>query len=276
MSRRIRLDRDAILRLERHETLAHAIPARDVRDLGDALVLFDARDPDPFWNRMVSVRWPAAPAAFDRRLGEAIAMFGILLRRPHIWPSPDANEPPDLVARLAAHGFRDTGGGHLMVLADPSMCPPVRTGEPDPGVSLHTITRAADAGPTDVDDVALVLAESFGALPQRAGELAADLRATLDDPRVALVLARVDGRPASVAKATSFDGCTYLSSIGTRAGFRGRGLAALVTRQAVDVGAASGADTVYLGVFSGNEPALRLYERLGFASVGEAPDLVLE
>ena len=27
---------------------------------------------------------------------------------------------------------------------------------------------------------------------------------------------------------------------------------------------------------SGNLPALRLYERLGFASIGEAPDLLLE
>jgi ribosomal protein S18 acetylase RimI-like enzyme len=32
----------------------------------------------------------------------------------------------------------------------------------------------------------------------------------------------------------------------------------------------------YLGVFSDNETALRLYTRLGFASVGESPDLMLE
>jgi RimJ/RimL family protein N-acetyltransferase len=35
------------------------------------------------------------------------------------------------------------------------------------------------------------------------------------------------------------------------------------------------AGRTYLGVFSGNEPALRLYSRLGFASLGESPDLVL-
>ena len=81
---------------------------------------------------------------------------------------------------------------------------------------------------------------------------------------------------AAVAKATSFDGFTYLSSIGTRARFRGRGLAGLATRHAVAIGGGTATQVVYLGVFSGNAPALRLYQRLGFASGGESPDLLLE
>jgi ribosomal protein S18 acetylase RimI-like enzyme len=107
-------------------------------------------------------------------------------------------------------------------------------------------------------------------------ELAADLRGTLDDPRVALVLVRVDGVPAAVAKATSFDGLTYLSSIATRSAFRGRGLGGFATRHAVAIAGGASAGIVYLGVFAGNVPAIRLYERLGFASGGEAPDLLLE
>ena len=107
-------------------------------------------------------------------------------------------------------------------------------------------------------------------------ELAGDLRRTLDDPRIALVLVRMDGEPAAVAKATTFDGFIYLSSIGTRRAFRGRGLGGLATRHAVAIGGGADAHVVYLGVFSGNAPAIRLYERLGFASIGEAPDLLLE
>ena len=83
--RTVSLDDATTRRLEWHETMAHAIPSRVVRDLGDALVLHDPRDPDPFWNRMVSVRWPASPDAFDRRLDEAVTMFA--LRRaaaPHL------------------------------------------------------------------------------------------------------------------------------------------------------------------------------------------------
>jgi GNAT superfamily N-acetyltransferase len=276
VTRFIRVDDATIRRLERHETHAHAIPDREVRDLGDSIVLHDPRDAEPFWNRMASVRWPSDPAAFDRRLTEALTMFGLMARRPHVWPSPDHSQPADLVDRLEANGFRDVGGGHVMVLREPGACPPVAAGEPGPGVTLTTIARPADAGPGDLDDAAGVLVDAFGAPAVRVRELAADLRRTLDDPRILLALARVDGVAAAIAKATTFDGCTYLSSIGTRAAFRGRGLAGLVTRQAVASSAHPDVELAYLGVFSGNEPALRLYERLGFASVGASPDLLHE
>ncbi len=265
-----------MLALERHETESHAIPSREVRDLGDALMLFDARDADPFWNRMARVRWPSDPVAFDRRLTEAMAQFLVLGRRPHVWPSPVHAEPTDLAARLASNGFLDVGGGHLMVLTDPGSCGPVRQGEAGPGVTLRAIRRAADAGPADPDAIAGVLADSFGALPNRVPELAADLRAALDDPRIVLAIARVGGEPASVAKATTFDGHSYISSVGTRPQFRGMGLAALVTRHALAAADTGDTHTVYLGAFSGNRPALRLYERLGFVSIGESPDLLFE
>lgn len=265
-----------MLAIERHETDAHAIPSRMVQDLGDALVLHDPRDPDPFWNRMARVRWPSDPAAFDRRLTAAMALFVTLGRRPHVWPSPVHAEPVDLAGRLAANGFVDVGGGHLMVLVDRAACGPVRPGEAGHGVTLQAIGRAGDARPGDADDMARVLAAAFGALPGRVPELAADLRLTLDDPRIMLAIARVDGAPASVAKATSFDGHTYISSVGTLPGFRGRGLAGLVTRHALAAAGTRDRDTVYLGVFSGNRPALNVYERLGFASIGESPDLLLE
>ena len=120
--------------------------------------------------------------------------------------------------------------------------------------------------------------------PRRSGrrrtavpELAADLRRTLDDPRVVLALARVDGVPAAVAKATSFDGHTYLSSIGTLPGFRGRGLAGLVTRHAM---AAAGAPRPATPSTSACSAATRRRSACtsgsGFASIGESPDLLLE
>ncbi len=274
--RSVHLDDATVRRLERHETMAHAIPGRIVRDLGDALVLFDPDDPDPFWNRMVSVRWPDEPLAFDHRLNETITMFALDARQPHIWPSPAHNAPADLARRLEAAGFRDVGGGHIMVLTDPGACPPVDERELDRHVTIAGICGPDDATERDIDEIAAVLAESFGALPGRVAELADDLRVAIGDPRVSLVLVRMDDDAAAVAKATAFDGFVYLSSIGTRAAYRGRGLAGLATRHAVAIAGGPAGPVVYLGVFSGNAPAIRLYERLGFASGGEAPDLLLE
>jgi ribosomal protein S18 acetylase RimI-like enzyme len=273
--RHVDIDDTTMRALERHETSAHAIPRREVRDLGHAVVLHDPRDADPFWNRMASVRWPDDEEGFDGRLAEALALFAVLGRRPHVWPSPAHSRPVDLAARLEQNGFSAFGAGHVMVLDDPAGSPPVRATEPGRGVTLHAIRTPADAGATDCDELGVVLAESFGAPPGRAEQLAADLRVTLEDSRVVLVLVRVDGEPAACAKATTFDGYSYLSSIGTRSAFRGRGLAALATRHAMAVAGASEKGRAYLGVFSDNEPALRLYTRLGFASVGESPDMLL-
>jgi ribosomal protein S18 acetylase RimI-like enzyme len=276
VTRHVAIDDVTMRSLERHETASHATPRREMQDLGHAYVLFDRADPDPFWNRMASVRWPGDDAGFDLRLTEMLALFASRGRRPHVWPSPVHGTPGDLVARLVGIGFADTGAGHVMVLDRPEQCGPVAAGERGRGVTVHGIRTAADAAPGDLEAIGAVLAESFGAPASRGPELADDLRATLDDQRVAIVLVRADGEPAACAKATTFDGMTYLSSIGTRVAFRGRGLAALATRHVLAVGRGQTATTAYLGVHSGNTAALRLYERLGFASVGESPDLLLE
>ena len=37
------------------------MPGRELRDLGDAILLDDPNDPEPFWNRIEAIRWPAEP-----------------------------------------------------------------------------------------------------------------------------------------------------------------------------------------------------------------------
>ncbi len=276
MTRRIEVDAAAMTAIERHETASHAIPAREMRELGDAVLLHDPVDADPFWNRLAAVRWPNDAVAFDRRLTEVMTLFALLGRTPHVWPSPVHAGPADLAERLQANGFVDVGGGHVMVLADPAAAPAVTEAEIPAGVSLRVIRRPADAGPRDLAGAGAVLAAAFGAPLTRGPELADDLAATLGDPRIALVVVRVHGTAAAVAKATTFDGLTYLSSIGTLPGFRGRGLAALATRHVMGAAGVRAPGTAYLGVFSGNETAIGLYKRLGFASVGESPDLLFE
>jgi ribosomal protein S18 acetylase RimI-like enzyme len=273
------LDLEALLFLERHETRVHALPGREIRELGDALVLFDPLDRDPFWNRAAAIRWPDDPAAFDRRLAETIGLFAILDRTPHIWPRPALNQPDDLVDRLLAKGWRDAGGGLVMVLTDPD---PVREAAAAasalPGgttiVSLGEL--ASEELAAAADEVAAVLAESFDVEPGRRAAIALETRGLPAHPGVEVWLIRVDGEPAAVAKCTTFDGASYLSSIGTRVPFRGRGLGRLATATASAAGLRAGSRWIYLGVFAENVRAQRVYASLGFEQVGgEAPDLFL-
>jgi len=270
------LDRTSLRALEIHETRVHARPGREIRDLGDALFLFDPEDREPFWNRVSCIDWPRAPAAFDTRLADTLALFGSLDRMPHVWPPQRFPEPPDLAERLVKAGFEDVGGGYVMVLDDPE---PARHAA-RVGAAGVEVERLHGPPTPDRDvlalDVALVLSEAFEVEPERRERMAVDTAIGFDQADHHVCLVRVDGEPAAVARRTTFDGASYLSAIGTRPAFRGRGLGRLVTAVAANDGVASGSRWTYLGVFQDNEAAIALYRGLGFASVGPpAPDLVL-
>jgi ribosomal protein S18 acetylase RimI-like enzyme len=285
------LEREDARWLAWHEACAHGLLGREVRDLGDAYLLHDATDREPFWNRIAGIAWPREPAAFDRRLTEAFALFAGLDRIPHVWSNPAFDEPPDLADRLVAQGFDDHGGGLLMVL-DPERAfldddPPARRDQRDPreraragrdeSISIerfHLVTGAVAADAAQA--IAAVLVESFAVEPERRVAIELETVQALTDPAFDALLVRVDGRPAAVAKRTTFSGASYLSSIGTDPRFRGQGLGRLVTSIAVRDAVADGSRWTYLGVFEENHVAQRLYRSLGFEPVGTAgPDLLL-
>ncbi len=272
------IDRDVLLFLERHETRVHALPGREIRELGDGWVLFDPIDREPFWNRAAGLTWPAATAAFDARLAETIALFTVLDRIPHVWPRPILNEPPDLVERLVGNGWEDAGRGWLMVLTDfePARAA-VRRRRVRAGVTLQRIGHERDGRSREAAaDVASVLAEAFAVERERQASLELETLAMWDRPFTEVYLARVDGEAAAVAKLTTLDGASYLSSIGTRPAYRGQGLGRLVTAAAAADATRAGSRWTYLGVWEGNDPAVRMYRNLGFEPVGDpVPDLLL-
>jgi GNAT superfamily N-acetyltransferase len=259
-----------------HEARCHALTGREVRDLGDAVLLYDQTDREPFWNRLAGVSWPIEPGAFDRRLAEAFALFAGLDRIPHVWPMPGYDEPIDLTERLLAAGFVDHGGGILMGL-DPVLRPIERSRAFDPGVTVERLHRlTGEPALAAARAIAAVLTTSFAVEAERLVAIELEAVQGLTSDAYHAILARVDGVPAAVARRTTFAGGSYLSSIGTDPAFRGRGLGRIVTTIAVDDAMAARSRWTYLGVFEENAVARRLYASLGFVPIGGvAPDLLL-
>lgn len=275
---RTNIDAATVRRLLRHEAQVHAIPGRDLRDLGDALLLHDPADAEPFWNRAEAIRWPTDPVDFDRRLTEVAVLFASVGRQPHVWVSPPHDEPIDLAARLAANGFENVGEGLLLVthdvgraraaLADPPLGPRV-------GLERHSAVHGASATPV-AEAIVSVLVDAFAVHPGRTAGVTAETLSSLEDPRFTHYLVRLDGEPVAVARRATFDGISYLSSIGSVGSVRGRGLGRYVTATAMVDAAAAGSELIDLGVFADNVAARALYADLGFVTTGEpGPDMLL-
>jgi GNAT superfamily N-acetyltransferase len=263
-----------------HEARSHALGGREIRLLGDAVLLHDPVDREPFWNRVAGIAWPDAADAFDRRLAEIVALFAGLDRIPHVWPMPGFDEPTDLSARLIAHGFEDMGTGLLMLLdpvrrAATAEAPSGLRLPASPRVEISHVERPESPGAA-ARDVSAVLIDAFDVDPERREGIERETAVLFGCDEVHVCLARVDGEPAAVVRRSTFEGASYLSSIGTRPAFRGMGLGRRVTDIAVDEALAAGSRWTYLGVFSDNAVARRLYEGLGFVVVGgPAPDMLL-
>jgi len=284
-------------RLVLHEARAQQTPARELRDLGDGWLVHDPSDAEPFWNRLIAPSWPSDPAAFDRRLDEVITLFATLDRMPHIRPLPVGGSPADLGARLEAAGFGVLGVDRRMVLGiDTDAAGLVRRltaharsafGGADIAVRRRDGSaqgrRGGSAGEGSwadrrrwAVDASLVLADAFGVDAERRMALENDLLACVARPGCAVVLLSVDGVPAAIARRASTADGSYLSSIGVRPKYRGRGLGALVTALAMQDALEAGGLMVHLAVEIDNARAIHLYERLGFAVLGDpAPDLLL-
>jgi ribosomal protein S18 acetylase RimI-like enzyme len=286
-------DPELARRLVLHEARAQQGPSRELRDLGDAWLLHDTNDAEPFWNRVIAPRLPAEPAAFDRRLDEVITLFATLNRLPHVRPLPLGGEPADLPRRLEAAGFEWLGADRRMVLVEPE-----RAGERLAGAEARvaaafggervTVTRhGRDLAPAgerqrwadrrrSAGEASLVLEDAFGVDPGRRVALENDVLACVSRPGCSILLIRVDGEPAAIARRAETGDGSYLSSIGTRPQFRRRGLSSLATALLVADALEVASPVVHLSVEVDNDPGLRLYETLGFAVIGEpAPDLLL-
>jgi ribosomal protein S18 acetylase RimI-like enzyme len=244
--------------------------------MGDSVMLFSATEREPFFNRLTAIRWPDDPRAFDARLGQALELFSALDRKPFVWATPGLSTPSDLVERLAANGFVDQGGGYDMILLrDPAA---IRDSQLPGGAVLERWNVPPDEDRTRVAaDLALVIGDAFHIPPARRPSLAAEISLTLQQPRFHAYLIKVDGQPVATGERYTFDGASYISSIGTRSEWRGQGFGRHITLALARDSIAAGTDLVYLGVYADNARAIRLYDRLGFGILGpRSADMLLE
>ena len=271
------VDAGTIRRLLKHEAQVHAIPGRELRDLGDALLLHDPTDPEPFWNRLEAIGWPSEPAAFDQRLSEMRILFASIGRQPHIWLAPPHDEPADLEARLAANGFEDMGKGLLMIARDDDHARSALAAVTGTDAAVDRLSMiVGHAAALVADEIVTVLFDAFAVAEARRANIVAETMASLGDPRFMHYVVRRDGEAVAVARSATFDGLSYLSSIGTVERARGLGFGRVVTASALEDALDDGSEWVHLGVFADNPTAIALYERLGFvAAMDPGPDMVL-
>ena len=272
------IDAAVVRRLLRHEAEVHAIPGRTLRDLGDSILLHDPVELEPFWNRIEAIQWPADATGFDRRLAEIGVLFASIGRQPHFWTLPPHDEPPDLISRLIVNGFEDVGDGLVLASADvePARAALRRSALPDDAVMERFRGIVGADASHAADSIVAVLMAAFAVDPERHPGVVAETLASLADPRFMHYLVRRDGMPVAVARRATFDGISYLSSIGAVDAVRGLGFGRLVTASAMVDGFDEGNEWVHLGVYADNIPARRLYESLGLAMAGEpGPDMIL-
>jgi len=254
-------------RLARHEVAVHAVAPRQARELGDALLLHDPTDPEPFWNRIAAPAWPGDPRPFERRLDEIVTLFATLDRLPHIRTLPLANQPIDLAARLEAAGFGPAGVDRSMVLADTRPCLALaRTFPMQRDLTLEHVGRGPELRAIEV---ARLLVQAFDVESDRVPALGAETLAAGRRAGGAVLLMLVAGQPAAVARRVAEGRGTYLSSIATAPPLRGRGYGSLITALAVAEALDAGTDVIHLLVDADNQAAIGIYERLGFVLLGE-------
>jgi ribosomal protein S18 acetylase RimI-like enzyme len=261
------LDSETLRFLEIHRTRAVAVPGRAWRDLGDSVMLLSPGESEPFFNRLTAVRWPLDPTAFAARLDSAKELFAALDRRLCLWVVPGLSTPAEIVSRLKAEGLTEQGGGHDLVLVRSPFEPSTprvlgkfaleRWHQPPEG----EIRARAEA-------LALVVGEAFDVPESRRENLVGEIALTLGTVAFHANVITLSGEPVAAGGRYTFDGASYLSSIGTRRAWRGRGFGAMVTRSLAQDSIDAGVGIVYLSVYEDNDRALRLYRQLGFAMTG--------
>jgi N-acetylglutamate synthase len=228
------------------ECCLNAWPGLRQRELDGWLVRFG----DGFTSRANSVN-PLHPGAQDAaaKLARCEAAYRAV-GQPTIFRVTPLAHPPGLDELLAARGYLREKETVVQVLE------PLRGGAADEACSLVDVLDPAWEAPfADLNEV-----------PARHRAAHRAILAQIVPPQTGAVL-QVAGALACCGRAVTEDEQVGLFAIATEPAQRRRGLARRLVRHLLAWGQGHGARRAYLQVEADNEPALRLYEELGFREI---------
>jgi ribosomal protein S18 acetylase RimI-like enzyme len=192
-------------------------------------------------------RVPEAAAEVERQLADVPWRW---------WVGPDSDA--GVAEALLERGYSRDGSMPVMAaLLD-------RLPQPPPPTGL-VVERAE--GPDGVADYVDAYASSFGVdATLRDLVVAAESGLRTDLGRLIRLVGRIDGRAVATSAVLISNGVAGLYWIATDPGFRGRGIGAALTAEAMAIGRRHGASVCTLQASGLGEP---VYRRLGFTAVSE-------
>ena len=163
---------------------------------------------------------------------------------------------PDVDTELAGKGVMELFRAPQMVCTEPPAAPSV-------GSDVDVVVTR-DHG--DLHDYAVVAGKAFADLnfPEDQTTVSLDRPSFVDDPRVALAVARVDGSVVAGAVAVTEGAGSYISFVAADKEARRRGLGDAVTRLVTRAGFDAGASMASL---EASPFGYHVYERMGYREV---------
>lgn len=126
----------------------------------------------------------------------------------------------------------------------------------------------------DLEDLAILLLDAYvGTIDARGGETLGDARVEISnvlggvygEPLLdASYIALEDDTPVAATLVTVYEGAPFLAFVFTGRSWKGQGLAPALIQLSMNALAAREYDQLTLIVTRGNQPAMRIYERMGF------------
>lgn len=193
------------------------------------------------------------PHTADAVIAETVERY-IASATPMTWTVGPTSQPPDLGARLEAHGLR-------LAREQPEMALELAALQPAPFLPSLTISQVTSE--SQLDQFTDVLVRGFD-FSLEATPIARQITASVcfpPDPRWRVYLALLDGQPVATANLVFYAGVAGIYTVSTLPEARGRGIGGAITSHALLRARDLGYRVAALGA---SEMGYPVYLRLGF------------